>query len=252
MQNEKIKLSGFNNLTKKLNFNLYDFKIALNENQRGEYINYIHEKYNANSINSILSELVKIIGANILSVSVQDYDPVGSSIMILMSDVLGSNEPFPSAQLNYHLDKSHITAHTYPDISDKNGICSFRLDIDISTCGNIVPLIAVNYLFESFSCEIACIDYSVRGFTRLENGDKIYNDYQINSIRDFIKPGIIEKYGEISETNISIQNSWQMKLISKPKDPAFYFLKPEDIHNTNALGKWKLLKKEMYAIYSMS
>ena len=39
---ETIKLSGFNNLTKILSFNFYDFCIAMNEQQKQDYINYIH------------------------------------------------------------------------------------------------------------------------------------------------------------------------------------------------------------------
>jgi S-adenosylmethionine decarboxylase len=65
---------------------------------------------------------------------VQDYDPVGASTMVLMSDIKGGGEPIPSVQVNAHLDKSHITAHTYPDAADPDGICSFRVDIDIATC----------------------------------------------------------------------------------------------------------------------
>ena len=47
---EKIRLSGFNNLTKVLSFNLYDFCIALDEKQRSEYIDYINTKYSAAKI----------------------------------------------------------------------------------------------------------------------------------------------------------------------------------------------------------
>ena len=44
---EKVKLSGFNNLTKILSFNLYDFNIATTEKQRQEYIDYIDHQYSA-------------------------------------------------------------------------------------------------------------------------------------------------------------------------------------------------------------
>ena len=49
-----------------------------------------------------------------------------------------------------HLDKSHITVHTYPESNPVTGISTFRADIDVSTCGRISPLRALNYLIHSF------------------------------------------------------------------------------------------------------
>ena len=45
-----------------------------------------------------------------------------------------------------HLNKSHITVHTYPEYHPDEGISTFRADIDVSTCGEISPLKALNYL----------------------------------------------------------------------------------------------------------
>ena len=36
--------------------------------------------------------------------------------------------------------------HTYPESHPDNGISTFRADIDVSTCGRISPLKALNYL----------------------------------------------------------------------------------------------------------
>ncbi len=248
---QKIKISGFNNLTKILSFNLYDFCITLNEDQRAQYINYIHDKYNANRIADISRHIVEIIEANILSVSVQDYDPVGASTMVLMSDLKGGGDPIPSAQVNCHLDKSHITAHTYPDAADPDGICSFRVDIDIATCGEIIPLKAINYLFEAFECDVVYIDYVVRGYTRLDNGKKIYNDHHFNSIQDFIRPDIKENFLHLADMNMPQNNIWQTKLYVKETGPANYLLNPEDIHNPAVKDKMALLEKEMLEIYHM-
>ena len=165
---ETVKLSGFNNLTKILSFNFYDFCIAMNEQQKQEYINYIHTKYCAENISKIARNVCKIIEANILSETVQDYEPVGASTMTLMSDLKGGGSweqlhSTPNAAVKMHLDKSHITTHTYPDASDPNGICTFRLDLDVATCGEIIPLKALNYMFEAFECDVVYIDYVVRG-----------------------------------------------------------------------------------------
>ena len=249
--NERIKISGFNNLTKILSFNLYDFCIALNDEQKAQYVNYIHEKYNANRIAEISKKIVEIIEANILAVSVQDYDPVGASTMVLMSDIKGGGEPIPSVQVSAHLDKSHITSHTYPDASDPEGICTFRVDIDVATCGEIIPLNAINYLFESFECDVVYVDYVVRGYARLENGNKIYNDQHFTSIQDFIKPEIKETFQLISDINMPQNNIWQSKFLVRETKPENYLLNAQDINHPDLPKKMELLKKEMLEVYHM-
>lgn len=249
--NERVKISGFNNLTKILSFNLYDFCITLNEEQKAQYVNYIHEKYNAGRIAEISKRIVEIIEANILAVSVQDYDPVGASTMVLMSDIKGGGEPIPQVSVNAHLDKSHITAHTYPDASDPDGICSFRVDIDVATCGEIIPLNAINYLFESFECDVVYVDYVVRGYTRLENGKKIYNDQHFNSIQDFLKPEIKDGFKLISDINMPQNNIWQSKFLVKDMKPENYLLNASDIHHPDLPKKMELLQKEMLEVYHM-
>ncbi len=250
---ERIKLSGFNNLTKVLSFNLYDFCITLSEEQKEEYIQYIDETYSAKRIEEISFKICEIIEANVISVSGQDYDPVGASTMTLMSDIKGGKwDGKRPSSVSMHLDKSHITAHTYPDAADEQGICSFRVDIDIATCGEIIPLQAINYLFEAFECDVVLIDYVVRGYTRLENGRKIYNDHYFNSIQDFIDPKILEKYKYRSDINIDPANIWQTKLmISESYEATRYLMNPEDTNHPDVEKKMSLLHSEMKEIYQL-
>ncbi len=255
---EKLKLSGFNNLTKVLSFNLYDFCITMNKDQRHEYIQYIDEKYNAQKIIEVSQKICEIIEANILNITKQDYDPVGASTMTLMSDIKGdgkwdAHSTFaPTAQVSCHLDKSHITAHTYPDASDPEGICSFRVDIDIATCGEIIPLKAINYLFEAFECDVVFIDYVVRGFTRTEDGKKIYNDHYFNSIQDFIEPEVLDQYQYRSDLNMGRENIWQTKLMVKSFGPERYLMKKEDMNHPEIDSKMLLLNEEMREVFQLS
>lgn len=251
---DKIKLSGFNNLTKILSFNLYDFCITVNDKQRELYINYINEKYNAKKITEISRNICNIIEANILNESLQDYDPVGASTMTLMSDIKGGkwDENNTTVQYNAHLDKSHITAHTYPDASDPEGICSFRVDIDIATCGDIIPLNAINYLFESFECDVVYIDYVVRGFTRTVDGKKIFCDHYFNSIQDFIRPDIISNYLYRQDINMAHENIWQTKLMVKDFPAERYLLDPSDAKDPSVKNKMKLLKDEMREVFHLN
>jgi S-adenosylmethionine decarboxylase len=157
---QKLRLHGFNNLTKTLSFNIYDICYALTPRQRREYIEYIDEVYNAERLTHILTEVANIIGANILNTARQNYDPQGASVTMLISEEptavsehLSNAEipgPLPDAVVA-HLDKSHITVHTYPESHPHNGISTFRADIDVSTCGRISPLKALNYLIHRIS-----------------------------------------------------------------------------------------------------
>ncbi len=76
-----------------------------------------------------------------------------------------------------HLDKSHVTVHTYPEYHPDNSIATFRVDIDVSTCGTISPLNALDYLIGSFDSDIITTDYRVRGFTRDIEGKKLFIDH---------------------------------------------------------------------------
>ncbi len=254
---EKLKLSGFNNLTKVLSFNLYDFCITMDTKQRENYVEYINNKYNAENIVKISEEICRIIDANILNISRQDYEPVGASSMVLMSDITGEGKWEHSAlkstpQVNCHLHKSHITAHTYPDASDAEGICSFRVDIDIATCGEIIPLKAINYLFKSFECDVVFIDYVVRGFTRCEDGRKIYLDHYFNSIQDFIEPEILDEYKFKSDLNIGRENIWQTKLMVKEFGAERYLMDQADVNHPDIDKKMFLLNKEMREVFHLS
>ncbi len=66
---KKLKLHGFNNLTKSLSFCIYDICYAKTAEERDGYIAYIDELYNANRLTEILTETCSIIGANILNIA---------------------------------------------------------------------------------------------------------------------------------------------------------------------------------------
>ena len=83
---DKLRLHGFNNLTKSLSFNIYDICYANTATHKKEYIEYIDECYNAGRLTEILREVTEIIGANILNISYQDYEPQGASVTMLIAE----------------------------------------------------------------------------------------------------------------------------------------------------------------------
>ena len=87
---KKIQLYGFNNLTKTLSFNIYDISYAKTEREKKDYIEYIDEQYNSERLTGILLEVANTIGANVLNISKQDYDPQGASVTLLISEQMMS------------------------------------------------------------------------------------------------------------------------------------------------------------------
>lgn len=221
----KLKLHGFNNLTKTLSFNIYDICYAKTEKHRQEYIEYIDEAYNAERLTQILTDVSNIIGANILNIARQDYDPQGASVTMLISEepvtsaMLANSEtpgPLPETVVA-HLDKSHVTVHTYPESHPDNGISTFRADIDVSTCGRISPLKALNYLIHVFESDIVMVDYRVRGFTRDVKGVKHFIDHNIDSIQNFLSDDTRERYQTV-DVNVYQENIFHTKMILKNLD----------------------------------
>ncbi len=215
----KLKLHGFNNLTKSLSFNIYDICYARSETHHAEYIEYIDEVYNAERLTNILTEVANIIGANVLNVARQDYEPEGASVTMLICE-----EPIEDIHKDSvvaHLDKSHITVHTYPETHPDHGISTFRADIDVSTCGVISPLKALNFLINSFESEIVIMDYRVRGFTRNVRGRKHFIDHKINSIQDFLERDIRNRFDAI-DVNVYGEQMFHTKMRLRDLDMDTY------------------------------
>jgi S-adenosylmethionine decarboxylase len=246
----KIKLDGFNNLTKALSFNLYDFCSGRTDHERQAYVKYIAEKYNASRVTEILTGICEIIDAKVLGLSQQDYDPWGASSMVLMSDLKGDNAHSGPTNVNMHLDKSHVCAHTYPDFWNAGTICSFRADIDIATCGDISPLTALNYMFKAFDSDVVVIDYVVRGFTRDAEGKRVYLDHPMRTIQDFVDPNILKDYHCV-DLALQSENIWQTKMLRTNLDEQSYFLDKVDTGAEEQQEILSQIKREMRGILHM-
>ncbi|PLX98718.1 MAG: adenosylmethionine decarboxylase [Desulfuromonas sp.] len=244
---KKLKLQGFNNLTKTLSFNIYDICYARRPQARKEYLEYIDEEYNSDRLTRILTEVSDIIGANILNISSQDYDPMGASVTILIAEGPLTAQ---SEQVLAHLDKSHLCIHTYPESDQKSGISTFRVDVDISTCGEISPLKALNHLIGSFDSDIVLMDYKVRGFTRDTRGRKHYMDHRIHSIQDFIHKKVLDRY-QCVDINIYQENLFHTKMLLKDfsLDNYLFARTADDLPEEERTMIHKVLEREMIEIF---
>ncbi len=261
---KKLTLYGFNNLTKTLSFNIYDVCYAKSEREQKDYIAYIDEQYNSERLTNILCNVTQIIGAHVISISKQDYEPQGASVNILCSEERGvakktdehgedgGESPADGNQMiGAHLDKSHVTVHTFPEYHPKNSISTFRVDIDVATCGCISPLNALDYLISSFDSDIITIDYRVRGFTRDVEGKKFYIDHDITSIQDYIDKKTLTRYDAI-DVNVYQSNIFHTKLLIKEIELQNYLFN-KDVYELPPQQRLKItddLRQEMIEIYS--
>lgn len=241
---ESVKLQGFNNLSKTLSLNLYDIKYC---SEIGSWSAYLAGKHSANRLSGLLCDTAAVIGAEILHISRQDYDPQGASVTMMIAE-----EPFHGVAGAWvaHLDKSHITAHTYPERHPDNGICTCRLDIEVSTCGLVTPLTAMNALIESLGSPVATLDFRVRGFTRDTHGRKCFTDHEIDSLQDFLSPLIRSRYRAL-DRNVGGENLFHTRIMKSRLDPGDYLIDQADreLPEKEREVLRELVKREMAEIY---
>ena len=263
----RLALYGFNNLTKTLSFNIYDVCYAKSEREQKDYIAYIDEQYNSERLTKILCDVTEKIGATVLNISKQDYDPQGASVNVLFAE--GYIDPdhvdescnkgagyfnrsgIQPNTVHAHLDKSHITVHTFPEYHPDKAISTFRVDIDVATCGEISPLNTLDYLIGSFDSDIITIDYRVRGFTRDVTGKKYFMDHKITSIQDYINPDTLTKYDAI-DVNVYQSNIFHTKMLIKEIELQNYLFNSDvyEIHPQQRLEITNNLRREMIEIFS--
>ena len=247
---EKLKLYGFNNLTKSLSFNIYDICYAKTAREQRDYIRYINEQYNAERLTAILQKLTEMIGAVVLNISRQDYEPQGASVTCLIAEEsMAKNRA--GETLVGHLDKSHVTVHTYPEYHPETSIATFRVDIDVSTCGEITPLSTLDFLLGSFDSDIITLDYRVRGFTRDVTGKKLFMDHPVTSIQDYIDRNTLEKY-DAMDINVYQANIFHTRMLIKDIVLQNYLFNADvyEIKPQVRLGITNALRREMLEIFS--
>lgn len=246
---QKLKLYGFNNLTKSLSFNIYDVCYAKTAREQKDYITYIDEQYNSERLTKILTTLTDMIGAKVLNVSQQDYEPQGASVTLLIAEE--SMIPVRGETKVAHLDKSHVTVHTYPEYHPETCLATFRVDIDVATCGEITPLSTLDYLIGSFDSDIISLDYRVRGFTRDVDGKKLFMDNPVRSIQDYIAEKTLRRY-DVVDINVYESNLFHTKMMIKDIDLQNYLFKTDvyELPPQVRLAIMDSLRKEMIEIFS--
>lgn len=250
MSENKLTLYGFNNLTKSLSFNIYDVCYAKTEREQRDYIAYIDEQYNSERLTGILTSVTDMIGAKVLNIACADYEPQGASVTILIAEE-SMVKNLSNDTVVGHLDKSHVTVHTYPEYHPDTCLATFRVDIDVATCGEITPLSTLDYLIGSFDSDIITMDYRVRGFTRDIKGKKLFTDHKITSIQDYIDSATTKKYDAV-DVNVYQSNIFHTKMLIKEIDLQNYLFNADvyELPPKTRLDITNNLRQEMIEIFS--
>ena len=141
--------------------------------------------------------------------------------------------------------------HTYPEYHPDTCLATFRVDIDVATCGEITPLSTLDYLIGSFDSDIITMDYRVRGFTRDIEGKKLFMDHNMTSIQDFIDPATLDRY-DAYDINVYQANLFHTRMLLKEIDLQNYLFKT-DIYELPPKTRLKIhsdLRREMIEIFS--
>ena len=246
----KLKLYGFNNLTKALSFNIYDVCYAKTEREQQKYIAYIDEQYNSDRLVKILTNVSQMIGAEVLNISKQDYDPQGASVTLLLAEDAAIKRADSRLVLG-HLDKSHVTAHTYPEYPPRN---LHRHVPRGHRRGDLRGDHAAFYSglsIGSFDSDIITLDYRVRGFTRDVSGKKLFIDHDITSIQDYIDAKILARYDAI-DINVYQANLFHTNMLIKELDLQNYLFNVDanELPPQTRLDISSSLRREMIEIFS--
>ena len=145
----------------------------------------------------------------------------------------------------------HVTVHTYPEYHPETSIATFRVDIDVSTCGEITPLSTLDFLLGSFDSDIITLDYRVRGFTRDVTGRKLFMDHPMTSIQDYIDRIMLEKYDAV-DINVYQANIFHTRMLIKDIVLQNYLFNADvyEIKPQVRLGITNALRREMLEIFS--
>ncbi len=237
-----IALSGFNNLSKMLSVGLYQVRVAKSATELTAYQFNTRRRFSSRRIDGHLKKVVSLIDANLISLTRQDYEPQGASSLVLVSESPVPRECVTErphsvedslSSVNGHLDKSHVSAHTYLDLhraevglTEPVWVCTCRVDIDVSTCGHISPLRALDSLVGDFDPDVAHLDFRVRGFTRDVTGNKVFADHGIESLQDFLSTEQRKLYRG-ADTNVRGSNWFTTKLLRRETDLSHYLVGEE-------------------------
>jgi S-adenosylmethionine decarboxylase len=238
---EPCRVSGFNNLSKCLRLGLYRFGFASQAGDRAGWVEREHASFAGGRLAETLRRVAKSIDARVLSLTATDYEPLGASALTLVANPGG-------VLIAAHLDKSHASAHTYLDWGTDVSACSIRIDLEISTCGKLVPLEALDGIFVDIQPDLAVVDYSVRGFTRDEKAERMGLDIDPESIASWLAPERCEAF-EIHEQVILALRFWHARCVRRRLDDRTIWGGPPGLDEVDRVRAREVVERDVRQLF---
>lgn len=154
-------------VSRALGWNAYRFAFS-----KPDWLDELNITYSPARLDGLLTQLVEMLGARVISRSAATYNPRGASAAMLIAQDLPGHNPVdaPLAGAFAHLEESHVAVHTYPDAHPASEVTCFRLECDVSTCGHITPEVCIPHLWQFCKPDLALVDFRVSGLARTAAG----------------------------------------------------------------------------------
>ncbi len=199
---KKKNINIHNNISKQLNLCIYKI-YYFNKKNKKKILNFFNKKYNFCNLKKIFKNISLIINNKIFSIyKKREYY---------------NNKKDKKSKILYNiillLNKSHIYIYIYY-IYVKNKIFIIKIDLEIYTYNIYCPLKTINYLISKFKSDIIIINYKIYGIIKNKKEKKIFINYKINSLQNFISKKYKNTY-DLSDINLYKENIFQTKIIIK-------------------------------------
>ncbi len=237
---KKKNINIYNNISKQLNLCIYKI-YYFNKKNKKKILNFFNKKYNFDNLKKIFKNISLIINNKILNIyeKKEYYNNKKNEKNKILYNIISL------------LNKSHIYIYIYYNyIKDK--IFIIKIDLEIYTYDIYSPTLkTINYLISKFKSDIIIINYKIYEIIKNNKKKKIFINYKINSLQNFISKKYKNIY-DLSDINLYKENIFQTKIIVKKiniKNNIFNYKKT----NFNKIKKkhilkslWKKFKKIYY------
>ena len=162
---QKVETGHLSSVTRSLAVNAYLLRPVDGSNSVDDWFERLQSRFTEPRLANFLIYLGEAVGAKIINLSSTLYEPYGASAALLVAQELDESGLHRKGGRHdlAHLDASHIAAHSYFDCGDHFG--QFRLEVEISTCGNTHPHKLVGDILAETGADFAQLDYRTRGIS---------------------------------------------------------------------------------------
>ena len=254
-ERRSLMASSGHNLSRTLSASLYRLRYLGDSSASRRYRGDLSARAMAAQLAPVVRDICDQIGATVLHLTSHDYDPHGASATALVADGAGSQPRLEERSegpleppLVAHLEQSHLTLHTYPQIHPDQRVACLRIDVEVATCGAISPWAALPYLLRHFEVDAAVVDYRVRGFWWTAEGTRAIGD-RVDDHPSALPPALAGRYEQRSHDRPQLR-TWHRRLWRRALAVQPHVLSDDALAPAELEAALDRLQKELAALVS--